>query len=130
MAKKPKSSQPSHGEGPSRHQGTEQHGWSPDVDAAGQQQDNPSARRSFHPDEHAPEKGPGRKISKEEGKTVPGDTVKSHGRRGEEQSKGTSEEGMRDTGRRGRSQRPSGTKDAEAHTGVDPQQPKGKRRPG
>jgi hypothetical protein len=129
MAKKPKPSQPSHGEGPSRHKGTEQHGWAPDVDATGQQQDNPSARRSFHPDEHAPGRGSGRKMSKEENKEVPGEVAKSDSRRGEEYAK-EPEEGMRDTGRRGRSQRPSGTKDAEAFTGVDPQQPKGRRRPG
>ncbi|MFC9635198.1 hypothetical protein ACFTY8_39630 [Streptomyces mirabilis] len=50
---------------PSQHKGTQQHGWSPDVDEA-RQQDNPSAHRSFHPDQHAPYKGPGRKVSKEE----------------------------------------------------------------
>ncbi|MFD7629314.1 hypothetical protein ACFV7Q_25360, partial [Streptomyces sp. NPDC059851] len=45
MAESPKSHVP-HGEGPGRHEGTEQHGWSPDVDAT-HTQDNPSARRSF-----------------------------------------------------------------------------------
>ncbi|MGW0558402.1 hypothetical protein ACWDZ6_30195 [Streptomyces sp. NPDC002926] len=128
MPKNPKPSHPSHGEGPSRHQGTEQHGWAPDVDAT-EQQENPSARRSFHPDEHAPDRGPGRKVSKEEKSGVPGDTVKSDSKRGEEYGK-ESEEGMHDTGRRGRSQRPSGTKDASASTGVDPQDPPSKRRPG
>ncbi|MCX4825564.1 hypothetical protein OG883_38085 [Streptomyces sp. NBC_01142] len=129
MAKKPKSSQPSQGEGPSRHQGSQQHGWSPDVDET-RQQDNPSAHRSFHPEEHAPEKGKGRKVSREEAKSVPGDTAKSTGRRGEEQAKRADEEGMHDTGSRGRSQRSSGTKDASAFTGVDPQDPPGKRRNG
>ncbi|WP_406166482.1 hypothetical protein OIE52_08900 [Streptomyces canus] len=35
----------------------------------------------------------------------------------------TDEKGRRDTGRKGGSQRPSGTKDAAAKTGVDPQDP-------
>ncbi|MFD5074201.1 hypothetical protein [Streptomyces sp. NPDC058371] len=128
MPKKPRPSEPSHGEGPSRHQGTGQHGWSPDVDET-RQQDNPSAHRSFHPGEHAGDSGPGRTRSKEETKSVPGDTSKSTGARGEEYA-GDDEKGMRDTGRRGRSQRPSGTKDASATTGVDPQDPPSGRRPG
>lgn len=123
MAKQPKSSQPPHGEGPSRHKGTQQHGWSPDVDET-RQQDNPSAHRSFHPDQHAPEKGPGRKVSKEEAGNPHGRPVKSTSDRGEEQSKARSDEkGMHDTGPKGRSQRPSGTRDASATTGVDPQDP-------
>ncbi|MER6615688.1 hypothetical protein [Streptomyces xantholiticus] len=129
MAKEPKSSQPSHGKGPSRHRGTEHHGWSPDVDET-RQQDNPSARRSFHAEEHAGSPGEGREISKEEKGSVPGDTVKSETGSGEEYG-GSSERGMRDTGRKGRSQRPSGTKDDSAFTGVDPDKPgRGKRRPG
>ncbi|MFF3323577.1 hypothetical protein [Streptomyces sp. NPDC002889] len=94
------------------------------------QQENPSAHRSFHPDEYAPAKGSGRKVSKEESKSVPGDTVESTSRRGEQQGKGSGEKGMHDKGRRGRSQRPSGTKDASASTGVDPQDPPGKRSAG
>ncbi|ATW52200.1 hypothetical protein [Streptomyces peucetius] len=129
MAKEPKSSQPSHGKGPSRHRGTEHHGWSPDVDET-RQQDNPSARRSFHAEEHAGSPGEGREISKEEKGSVPGDTVKSETGSGEEYG-GSSEKGMQDTGRKGRSQRPSGTKDDSAFTGVDPDKPgRGKRRPG
>lgn len=97
MAKQPKSSQPSHGEGPGRHKGTKQHGWSPDVDET-QQQDNPSAHRSFHPDQHAPAKGPGRKVSKEEAGNPHGKPVKSRGRHGEDQSKaGSDDKGMHDT---------------------------------
>ncbi|MET7526123.1 hypothetical protein ACFYSJ_34555 [Streptomyces sp. NPDC005248] len=125
MPNHPKPSPPPHGEGPSRHKGTQQHGWASDVDET-RQQDNPSAHRSFHPEEHAPGPGPGRKVSKEESQDVAGDTAKSTGRRGEERAKG-SEEGMHDTGRRGRSQRPSGTKDASATTGVDPQDPPDKK---
>ncbi|MFB7311113.1 hypothetical protein [Streptomyces sp. NPDC056192] len=125
MPKHPKPSQPPHGEGPSRHKGTQQHGWASDVDET-RQQDNPSAHRSFHPEEHAPGPGPGRKVSKEESQDVTGDTAKSTGRRGEEHAK-DSEKGMHDTGRRGRSQRPSGTKDASATTGVDPQDPPDKK---
>ncbi|MFD3875844.1 hypothetical protein [Streptomyces sp. NPDC058623] len=49
MVKQPKPSQPAHSEGPCPHKGTDQHGWSPDVDET-KQQDNPSAHRSFHPD--------------------------------------------------------------------------------
>ncbi|MFD7231103.1 hypothetical protein [Streptomyces sp. NPDC059881] len=128
MPKQPKSSRPSEGEGPSRHKGA-QHGWSSDVDET-RQQENPSAHRSFHPDEYAPSKGSGRKVSKEESESVPGDTVESTGRRGEQQGKGSGEKGMHDKGRRGRSQRPSGSKDASASTGVDPQDPPGKRSAG
>ncbi|MFD7534633.1 hypothetical protein [Streptomyces sp. NPDC059819] len=89
------------------------------------QQDNPSAHRSFHPERHAPEKRPGRTAAREETAEVPGDHVKSTGRRGEEQTRGGSsgEKGKHDTGPRGRSQRPSGTKDASAVTGVDPKDP-------
>ncbi|WP_286248848.1 hypothetical protein [Streptomyces graminofaciens] len=121
MSKKTPSSEPPHGKGPSRHQGTSQHGWSPDVDET-RQQDNPSAHRSFHAAEHAGEKGRGRTKSAEETKSVPGDTVESGGARGEEYGD-ADEKGRRDTGRRGRSQRPSGAKDASAKTGVDPQDP-------
>ncbi|MFF3661042.1 hypothetical protein [Streptomyces olivochromogenes] len=129
MAKQPKSSQPPHGEGPSRHKGTQQHGWSPDVDET-RQQDNPSAHRSFHPDQHAPDKGPGRKVSKEEAGNLHGRPVKSTSDRGEEQSKARSDEkGMHDTGPKGRSQRPSGTRDASATTGVDPQGPQDRQDP-
>ncbi|MEE1752111.1 hypothetical protein [Streptomyces sp. SP18CS02] len=128
MPKKSKPSEPSHGEGPSRHRGTEQHGWAPDVDET-RQQDNPSAHRSFHPDEYAPGRGRGRTSAKEERKPVPGDAVKSDTTRGEEYSE-KSEEGMRDTGRKGRSRRPGGTKDASAFTGVDPQDPPHGRRSG
>ncbi|MFC4507865.1 MULTISPECIES: hypothetical protein [Streptomyces] len=107
-------------DGPSRHEG-EQHGWSPDVDET-RQQDNPSAHRSFHTAEHGGGKGRGRTKSKEETKSVPGDTVESRSARGEE-SAGKDEKGRRDTGPKGRSQRPSGTRDAAAKTGVDPQDP-------
>ncbi|MEU1447109.1 hypothetical protein, partial [Streptomyces mirabilis] len=91
MAKQPKPSEPPHGEGPSRHKGTQQHGWSPDVDET-RQQDNPSAHRSFHPDQHAPDKGPGRTVSKEEAGNPHGRPVKSTSDRGEEQSKARSDE--------------------------------------
>ncbi|CAM5642919.1 hypothetical protein SALBM311S_11863 [Streptomyces alboniger] len=124
MPKKPPSSEPPHGKGPSRHQGSGQHGWSPDVDET-QQQDNPSARRSFRAEE-AGEKGRGRTKSSEETKSVPGETVESRSARGEEYGD-ADEKGRRDTGRKGRSQRPSGTKDASAKTGVDPQDPPSER---
>jgi len=127
MSKQPRSSESPHGKGPSRHQGPEQHGWSPDVDDT-RQQDNPSARRSFHATEEAGEKGRGRTKSREETKSVPGDTAESRGARGEEYGD-ADEKGRRDTGHRGRSQRPSGTKDASATTGVDPQDPPSERRP-
>ncbi|MFD9374328.1 hypothetical protein ACFWBH_02130 [Streptomyces sp. NPDC059999] len=129
MAKQPKPSQPTHGEGPSRFEGTKQHGWSPDVDET-KQQDNPSAHRSFHPDEYAPAKGPGRTVAKEEAGNPHGKPSESRGRRGEEQKKGAGEKGMHDRGPQGRSQRPSGTKDASATTGVDPQDPPGTRSAG
>lgn len=121
MSKKPRSSEPPHGKGPSRHEGAGQHGWSPDVDET-RQQDNPSAERSFHTAEHAGEKGPGRTRSSQESKSVPSDTVKSHNTRGEQYGD-ADEKGRRDTGSKGRTQRPSGTKDAAAETGVDPQDP-------
>ncbi|MER5197648.1 hypothetical protein ACWD3J_24850 [Streptomyces sp. NPDC002755] len=128
MTKRPRSSEPPHGKGPSRHEGAGQHGWSPDVDET-RQQDNPSTHRSFHEAEYADEKGRGRTRSAQETKSVPGDTVESRGTRGEEYAD-TDEKGRRDTGRRGRSQRPSGTRDASATTGVDPQDPPSGRRSG
>ncbi|MFE9803230.1 hypothetical protein ACFYP6_30970 [Streptomyces goshikiensis] len=123
MAKQEKPSQPRHGEGPSPHKGTKQHGWSPDVDET-RQQDNPSAHRSFHPDQYAPAKGAGREVSKEEAGNPHGRPTKGMSRRGEDQSKaGSDQDGMHDTGPRGHSKRPSGTRDASAVTGIDPQDP-------
>ncbi|MFD3736080.1 hypothetical protein [Streptomyces sp. NPDC058632] len=121
MAKKPPASEPPRGKGPSRHEGTAQHGWSPDVDET-RQQENPRARRSFRTAEHGGGKGPGRTKPTEETTSVPGETVKSDSTRGEEYAR-KDEKGRRDTGPRGRSQRPSGTKGASATTGVDPQEP-------
>ncbi|GAA0635561.1 hypothetical protein GCM10009535_09490 [Streptomyces thermocarboxydovorans] len=112
-------SRPSDDHGPSRHQGSEHHGWSPDVDEQ-RQQDNPSARRSFHPEEHAPSRGAGREPSKEERTSVPGDVAKSDTRRGEEYG-AEPQQGKRDTERRGPSGRPAGSKDASEFTGVDPE---------
>lgn len=72
MAKERKPSKPSGG-GASRHKGTEHHGWSPDVDET-RQQENPSAHRSFHTEEHAPSRGPGRKRT---GRSAPRSPVTS-----------------------------------------------------
>ncbi|MEU9031153.1 hypothetical protein AB0D46_27305 [Streptomyces sp. NPDC048383] len=119
MSRTPKPSQPAHGEGPSRHPGTEQHGWSPDVDST-HTQENPSAHRSFHPEKYAPKPGPGRTVSKEETKGTGAKTGESSGRRGEDLAK-KGDDGMHDLGPKGRSGRPSGTRDASAVTGVDPQ---------
>ncbi|EFL37523.1 MULTISPECIES: hypothetical protein [Streptomyces] len=123
-----KSPQPSRGQGPGRHRGSEQHGWSPDVDDT-RQEENPSARRSFHAEEHAPSRGAGREPAKEERASVPGDVARSDARRGEEYAD-QEEEGRRGTGRRGRSGRPGGTKDESAFTGVDPDDSDTGRRPG
>ncbi|MGW6577479.1 hypothetical protein ACWGAN_35630 [Streptomyces sp. NPDC054945] len=109
-------SHPKHGEGPSRHEGTEQHGWSVDVDST-HTQDNPSARRSFD----TPEKtqGTARK-NRPSRKADEGTPVESTSRSGEELA-GKGQKGHHDLGHRGRSQRPSGGKDSSAYTGVDPQ---------
>ncbi|WP_405533740.1 hypothetical protein OG592_42055 (plasmid) [Streptomyces avidinii] len=124
MAKQHK---PSDGEAISRHSGA-QHGWSPDVDAT-HQQDNPSAERSFQAEKYAPSPGPGRKASAEEKAGSGVDVGKSEGRRGEQ--RGSKEQtGMHDLGPQGASGRPSGTRDASAITGVDPQDPPGKRSAG
>lgn len=131
MAKNRKSGHPSHGEGPSRHEGTEQHGWSPDVDAT-RQQDNPSAERSFHTDEYGGE-GPDRRSGTKASPTKAdeGTPVKTGGRRGaQEQGIRLRRQGPPRHGREGASRRPSGTKDASAYTGVDPQDPPGGRRGG
>ncbi|GAA2585962.1 hypothetical protein ACWCO0_04680 [Streptomyces tubercidicus] len=126
MTRHRKSSHPKMGEGQSMHKGTEQHGWSPDVDQT-EQQKNESARRSFRPEEYAPEKGRGEKgRGKESGgqeKVPPASEVKSETRSGERRAADTDEKGMRDMGPKGPSRRPSGGRDAEAHTGVDPQDP-------
>ncbi len=104
----------------SRHKGAH-HGWASDVDET-RQEENPSAHRSFHPEKHAPERGEGGEMSKEERKGISADPGRSTGHRGEDRAKKRSEKGTRDTGPRGRSQRPSGAKDASAYTGVDPQE--------
>ncbi|WP_033820429.1 hypothetical protein [Kitasatospora sp. MBT63] len=110
--------QPSMGEGHSRFEGDKQHGWSPDIDEE-HQEPNDSAGKSFDPDA-APPPGPGREYAKEEDREVPGDTVKSTSRRGEDHGTGT---GTYDTGPQGPSRRPSGGRTADAHTGVDPKEP-------
>ncbi|MYX08499.1 hypothetical protein GTW98_17105 [Streptomyces sp. SID8375] len=126
MTRHRKSSDPKRGEGQSMHKGTEQHGWSPDVDQT-EQQKNESAHRSFHPEEYAPEKdraekGRGKESGGQE-KVPPASEVKSETAAGERRAAETDEKGMRDMGPKGPSRRPSGGRDAEAHTGVDPQNP-------
>ncbi|MFE5534776.1 hypothetical protein [Streptomyces sp. NPDC056492] len=116
MAESPKS-HPPHGEGPSRHQGTDQHGWSPDVDST-HTQENPSARRSFDP----PKKEAGTTKShkrSQSGKADEGVPVESTSRRGEDLARKGSQKGHHDMGPQGRSQRPSGGKDSSAFTGVE-----------
>ncbi|MBY8883559.1 hypothetical protein K7472_01695 [Streptomyces sp. PTM05] len=132
MSKTPKRSHPPHGEGPSQHKGTDQHGWSPDVDAE-RQQDNPSAHRSFHADQYAPDADetqradPAERERARKQSTEPSSrTGESQTKSGEEHARRSGQKGHRDTGTRGRSQRPSGTKDASAYTGVDPQDESGK----
>ena len=87
-----------------------------------QQEPNDSAHRSFHPETHAPEPGPGRDRAAEEDQEVPGDTVESTSRRGEDHKPPAH---TYDTGTQGPSGRPSGGRTAKAHTGVDPQNPDG-----
>ncbi|WP_371591707.1 hypothetical protein [Streptomyces virginiae] len=62
-------------------------------------------------------------MGKEEGGQPARQALQELGTRSEDQEKGTGEKEMHDLGARGRSQRPSGTKDASATTGVDPQDP-------
>ena len=105
----------------SRHEGEEQHGWSPDVDAT-RQEENPSAHRSFHPEEHAPEADEEHETQVED--RTPAGTGESSTAGGEEHAKRYDEaEGKEDRGPRGPSGRPSGEKKAEHGTGVDPQGP-------
>ncbi|RXS79327.1 MULTISPECIES: hypothetical protein [Streptomyces] len=121
MSDKRKSSHPKMGEGPSAHKGSEQHGWSPDVDQT-EQQENPSAHRSFHPERHAPGRDPSKEGSGQE-KVPPASEVKGETKGGERRAAKKDEKGMRDLGPKGRSRRPSGGRDTEAQTGVDPQEP-------
>jgi hypothetical protein len=112
-----------HGEGTTMHrEDIQEHGWGPSVDST-HTEDNASAHRSFHPETYAPKPGPGRTVSKEESGEVTGNTVESHGRRGEDHSKKGAQQGHHDAGPKGNTQRPSGTRDASAATGVDPQDP-------
>ncbi|WP_129768326.1 hypothetical protein [Streptomyces sp. L-9-10] len=116
-----KNSRDPQGESPGRFKGRDQHGWSPDVDETSQQ-DNPSAHRSFHPDRYAPDSDARREPSAEDKKrSTEGTPVESRSRRGEDQARKSKSEGMHDTGPKGRTRRPSGSRDATAHTGVDPQ---------
>ncbi|MEW1611319.1 MULTISPECIES: hypothetical protein [unclassified Streptomyces] len=119
MSKKPSR----RGEEPSRFKGEGQHGWAPDVDEKSQQP-NPSAHRSFNPDTYAPEPDRPRKKPTDEEKraSLEGTPLESSTRRGEDRG-GDSD--MHGTGRRGKSRRPSGEKDASAHTGVDAQERQG-----
>ncbi|MFD5574376.1 hypothetical protein [Streptomyces cadmiisoli] len=112
---------PSDRAGPSRFQGSDQHGWSPDVDDSNQ--DNPSAHRSFHTEKYAGPKRSRRAAEADKEASTAGTPVRSDNRRGEEMGGKDREKGMHDRGRRGRSQRPSGSKDAETYTGIDPQEP-------
>ncbi|MFD7444854.1 hypothetical protein [Streptomyces sp. NPDC059909] len=121
MSKKQR--KPSHGEGPSRFKGQDQHGWATDVDQTSQE-DNPSAHRSFHPDTYAPGPKRSRRPTEEEKEASGiGTPVESDAHSGEDRKGKSAEDGMHDKGRRGRSQRPSGAKDSSAFTGVDPQEP-------
>ncbi|MFH7599249.1 hypothetical protein WDV06_29745 [Streptomyces racemochromogenes] len=115
MPSTPKSHVP-HGRGPGRHEGTDQHGWSPDVDST-HTEDNPSARRSFD----TPEKDTSarRAPSVPPADTDSGTPVESTSPRGEDAAGGGTPKGHHDLGPRGRSQRPSGGKDDDAYTGVD-----------
>ncbi|MFI7239261.1 hypothetical protein [Streptomyces cyaneofuscatus] len=114
---------PRHGEGRNRFKGEGQHGRALDVDETSQQS-NPSAHRSFDPDTYAPEPDrPRKKPSEEEKRASPeGTTTESSTSRGEDRGGDCD---MRGTGRRGKSRRPSGEKDASAHTGVGPKERKG-----
>ncbi|WP_042374756.1 hypothetical protein [Streptacidiphilus neutrinimicus] len=96
-------------------------GWGPSVDDTSTQV-NPSAHRSFHPDQYAPKPGPRPPVATEESGNPAGNPVRSHGRRGEDIAK-KPQKGHHDTGPRGPSQRPSGTRDQSAVTGIDPQDP-------
>lgn len=80
------------------HKGTEQHGWSPDVDQT-EQQKNESAGRSFRPEEYAPEKDRSKESGGQE-KVPPASEVKSETRSGERRAAETEEKGMRDMGPR------------------------------
>ncbi|MFB6805212.1 hypothetical protein [Streptomyces sp. NPDC056387] len=124
MSTKPTSHVP-HGEGPSRHQGTEQHGWSPDVDST-HTQENPSARKSFETPKTTRSSGKRRTGTQPVDKGTP---VESHSRRGEEHAKSGSK-GHHDLGPKGRSGRPSGGKDSSAYSGIDPDADGGELRKG
>lgn len=123
VAKHRKSSHPKMGEGHSMHKGTEQHGWSPDIDQSEQHADE-SAHRSFHPERYAPKRDRS-KETKDTGqeKVPPASEVKSESEPGERRAARTSEKGMHRKERKGPAGRPSGGRDADAHTGVDPQNP-------
>ncbi|WP_042374218.1 hypothetical protein [Streptacidiphilus neutrinimicus] len=94
------------------------HGWSPDIDEE-HQEPNPSAERSFDPDRYAPEPGPEPPTAAEEHTGTGSKVGESVGRRGEDIAD-QDQPGHHDEGPRGTSQRPSGSKDARAYTGIDP----------
>ncbi|SNT55648.1 hypothetical protein [Actinacidiphila glaucinigra] len=122
-----KKQNPSHGQGPSRHKGDDQHGWATDVDAT-EQQDNPSGHRSFHPDTYAPG-GRNRQPSPEDIEaSKEGTPAHDVSRSGEERAGKSGKRQIQDTGPRGPSGRPSGAKDTSQFSGVDPQEPQTKHR--
>jgi len=107
-------------QGPGHHASGEERRlrWGPSVNDESQQP-NPSPHRSFHPDTYAPEPDRPRKVPTKQEKDASGEGTPSDSLTARAEDRGKSE-GMHDTGRRGRSRRPSGEKDASAHTGVDP----------
>ena len=122
MSKDAQEPEANRGTAPSPHRGEKHHGWAEDVDAQ-RQEPNPSAHRSFHPDEYAPEPDQGHTPGDRDAslRDVPSRTGDSDTRSGQDYAE-KDEEGMRRKGRRGRSQRPSGEKGSRAFTGVDPQE--------
>ncbi|WP_431676185.1 hypothetical protein [Kitasatospora sp. KL5] len=123
MTERHAKSHPSMEEGEASRMEGAHHGWSGDIDEE-HQGSNDSARRSFDPDTYAPGPGPGQEHAEEEDRPVPGDTVESDGRRGEDTAGSpAASKHQHDKGPQGPSGRPSGGRDAGAHTGVDPQEP-------
>jgi hypothetical protein len=112
------SRQPADEAGSRKSEGERQLRWGPSVDDESQQP-NPSAHRSFHPDKYAPEPDKPRKVPTKAEKAASGVGTPSDSLTASGEDRGKSE-GMHDTGRRGESRRPSGTKDASAYTGVNP----------
>jgi len=115
---------------PSRFEGEEHHGWSPDVGTGGSEKAKEANKKAFDGPPEGQDR-PDREVSEEERTGVPPTDTTAETPLGVGESTGTraeeygaeGEEGRRTKGTKGESERPYGDTDPENDAGVDPQAP-------